>query len=635
MKFRFLTFALFAIKALLAQENIDTLLGEYAQKADLSVQTKKESAGFLIVYTRQDLERMQIRQLKELIEKVPFIRYNEDRHGYSDPFYAPYQPSATGGIRIYINDRALTTPFTGNGLKLFGHMDMGYIDHAEIYLGIPSQTFGVEGAAFVIKLYTKDPARENTSLTGAMLGSRGTQDFYGYTANVTDSLSYLAYLDYRNLKRNRIDFNGNTLSRDRETGNFYGEIKKGNHRFELQAIRNGIDNLMGKSCHIDPLDPHTDADYLYGGWYYEDDQNGLKAFLNFSDTVTDHFDNSKTVLGFTALPPGVPYLPYKSLHLKMSEQFSDAQLRKIYGVGNFSTQNGIQARYKRFTIDTIEIDGTEVRAPREYNREIILSLFSENHYLIDDENLLLGSVKIDRYLENGDIRDRTLFSGRAGYIFNSGEWVSKTFFMYADFAPTMESLYTNRYLYNQTEDPKNEATAALASKLIYNTKKDAYALLASRTVRRNTIYFSGEAITNFSERMVYDSFLFEYTHRFDALNTFYFQAWGLLTQYNNELPSKNTYGSIASITNTLDRFDVHNEVVYKYNPGQKPGWDLNMAVTYHHSRRLTFFLKANNILGKALKTDYYAVDPFNGIKTELDDVDLFDRRVWAGVEYQF
>jgi len=45
-----------------ANDNISDLLSEYAQKADLSNQTKMESAGFLIVYTRQDLDKMKIMQ---------------------------------------------------------------------------------------------------------------------------------------------------------------------------------------------------------------------------------------------------------------------------------------------------------------------------------------------------------------------------------------------------------------------------------------------------------------------------------------------------------------------------------------------------------------------------------------------
>lgn len=71
-------------------QNIDTLLNKLAQKDDLSAHTKKENAGYLRIFTRQDLDRMKATSLKELVEKIPFIRYNENSRGLGDPYFDPY-----------------------------------------------------------------------------------------------------------------------------------------------------------------------------------------------------------------------------------------------------------------------------------------------------------------------------------------------------------------------------------------------------------------------------------------------------------------------------------------------------------------------------------------------------------------
>lgn len=619
---------------------LDSLLGEYAQELDLSEATKKESGGFLMVYTRQDLDRLQIRQLKELIEKIPFFRYREDKYGLSDPFYSPYQPPVTNGMRIYINDRAITNPFSNNGMRLFGQMDMGYIDHVEIYLGIPSQTFGIEGAACVVKLYTKDPAREQTDLAGALLGSRGTQQYYGYSAHQEEKISYLAYGSYFNLRRQNVTAPaGNTLKRDKEFVDGYAQIATGHHRFEFQALSGQLDAFLGDSMNMTSVDPSIDIRYLYGGWFYDNPDTGWKAFAYITDTLSDYRDRSPNPLGVVLDP--IYHMPrfYYRDHTKLDEQLADIQLKKSLDLGALHSENGLQARYKHFTFDTLEFDGV-ARYPGEYDTETIYSLFSENNYLIDANNILVAALKIDRYIENGGVSDHTLYSGRVGYIYNDSRWTSKTFLMYNDAAPAMQTYFLNRYLYRQTQDPRIEHGYIGATKLIRKMPRDTLSGMVSRTILENATYFNPVSFPpgydNFGEAMTFDSYLVEYEHRFDALNVLKSNAWTVHSRYRNGLGSSNTYGFYLSLTNTLDRFDIHNDLVYKYYRSSGRGLDWNFALTYHHSRRLTLFLKANNILGEALKQNYFTVNPFalNPL-TELKDVSVFDKRVWAGWEYQF
>jgi iron complex outermembrane receptor protein len=46
--------------------DIDSLLSDYAQESELSIKTKDESAGSLVIYTRDDLERMQVESLRDI-----------------------------------------------------------------------------------------------------------------------------------------------------------------------------------------------------------------------------------------------------------------------------------------------------------------------------------------------------------------------------------------------------------------------------------------------------------------------------------------------------------------------------------------------------------------------------------------
>ncbi len=632
-KASFATMVIFLfLSRLFADESIENLIDSYAKRADLSERTKRESDGYLIVFTRQDLDRMQIRSLREIIEKIPFIRYNESRLGLSASFYAPYQPDPPAGMRVYINDRILYTPLFGNALKLFGQLDMGYIDHVEVYYGIPSQTLGIDGAVIVIKMYTKDPERENTSLTGAVAGSYGSSELYGYTASKDEEGSELIYIDYRNMHRKEISYKSGGLSRDRESTNFYSQIERGRHRFEIQAIGGRLDTFFGQSPHLDPLDPHISFCYLFGGWRYEDPENGIESFLHLTRNSSTHYDASKTLLGIYPSAQGA--IPFSSSRLKIVQYHAETEFKKSFIFDGAESSFGVQAKTGRFRFKEAYLDEKPYSMPSRFNRQTALSLFAQGSYLIDDGRIVVGSIKGDRYLMDDDMRDYSLLSGRLGYIYNSDRWVSKSFVFYGSFAPEAKSLFENRYLYKESA-PGAERSLILSTKVTYRERKHETSLLAARYIKKDALHFSGRGYYNFEDDIVIDCLLYEYIYSLPGAGHFKADIWTNLQQPHNSLPNRNTYGAIADYSRSMGRFDLNTALVYTYGPGLKPGWDLEGTVTYRPSRRVSLFVKGSNILGKALKSNYYGIDPITEEVTRANGIDVIDRRVWVGVEYQF
>ena len=137
--------------------------------------TKDESAGNLIVYTRDDLERMQVESLKDILKSLRGFTYLENRFGQPDILNADPITYYSKSVRIYLNENELLTSLSGSGFIIFGDMEMDFIDHVEIYEGFPSFDIGVEPATIVIRLYTKSPKHdEGGGRVKAMLGSHGT-----------------------------------------------------------------------------------------------------------------------------------------------------------------------------------------------------------------------------------------------------------------------------------------------------------------------------------------------------------------------------------------------------------------------------------------------------------------------------
>jgi len=109
----------FLLSSICAQD-IDSLLQNYKEESDHSNKTKDESAGNLIVYTRDDLERMQVESLKDILKSLRLFSYFENRLGQTDILNADPLSYYSKSVRIYLNENELLTSIAGSGLITFG-----------------------------------------------------------------------------------------------------------------------------------------------------------------------------------------------------------------------------------------------------------------------------------------------------------------------------------------------------------------------------------------------------------------------------------------------------------------------------------------------------------------------------------
>ncbi len=622
--------------------NIENMLGEYAQKADLSVKTKKESAGYLIVFTRVDLDRMKIKTLKELINYIPFVRYSENSSGLSDIAYAPYQTNTFNPLIVYINDRELITPFSGNGFQLIGQMDLSYIDHIEVYLGLPSYEIGFSTATMVIKMYTKKGYRENATVGGVYYGSYNTLDAYLYQGYDNDDYSYFFYLNHKRLNRKKINHTVNnkdySLSRNKDIYDLYGEVENNNYRFEFQGVAGTLDNFLGQSWNMSVNTNNTDFYYLYSGIYFTSNDKTLKASLNYSYALTDNIQDSDSPLGFIPVHISIPVYPYSytylfkynHMKLELEEQLSNLNLIKTIKMKNDSVMLGVRARYKRFLFKKQELGNVNI-PQSSYNTEYVLSAYFENHYYINHKNMIITSLKTDRYLENGNVRDMTIYSGRLGYIFNNNSLTFKTFLFFGGTAPSPYVIYHQKLLSNNTINPQK--ALAVSGEIIYKHNSSVYSLLYSKTYFKNAIYFNGKEYKNTSFTDTLNSLSLNYTYNFDSFNKVMLNAWFYHLNSDN---SYNYYGGYISLFNKIGKFDLYNNVSYREGyDDQKPAFNLNSTVIYHATSNLILYVKGNNLLNKAITADYYRINPLTKEKTILKRVPVFDRTIWIGMEYTF
>lgn len=238
--------------------------------------------------------------------------------------------------------------------------------------------------------------------------------------------------------------------------------------------------------------------------------------------------------------------------------------------------------------------------------------------------------------EIGDIKDVELFGGRLGYIYNQKDWFIKSFFFFWEIAPD-PYLVTAAKRLAPTEELGIESAWSLSAEIGYVYKNTKTSLTLGRSVYKDSVYFSGTRYDNLDDIYKYDTASLKNTYNIDALNRIDSNIW--LTHVTNENTGQSKYtttmGGYVTLLNTIGQWDISNSVRF-YGLDYHPSYNYNIALTYRHTRQLSFFLKGNNLFKDALTTDYLRVaQNFPYTQTILEDVSIYDRTVWFGVEYQF
>ncbi|MCX6053144.1 MAG: Plug domain-containing protein [Campylobacterales bacterium] len=64
-----------------ADDDVGSMLQNLRKKSELHNETKEENAGFVTIYSREDLDRMQAYTLKDILKSTPFMTFQEGGTG--------------------------------------------------------------------------------------------------------------------------------------------------------------------------------------------------------------------------------------------------------------------------------------------------------------------------------------------------------------------------------------------------------------------------------------------------------------------------------------------------------------------------------------------------------------------------
>ena len=581
------------------EENLDDLLSQYREASELSHETKQEKSGHVTIFSRSDLDKMQAYTLNDIIKTIKMFTLKNSAFGPTAIVKSPYSEQSMSSVKIYINSYEVTSITAGTGIAQFGQMGLNHIDHIEIYQASNAIAFHGESGNMVIKLYTKDPARENATVLQGSVDSTGGGRGQVIDAQNFGDYSYLANVD---VSGNRFDKergrNNKEFSRDSNRGQLYVNFaKKDDYVIEGGASKEKSDIFSGFGQSVEGGDITSTYSYLHFTKYLP---SQTELIISGTYEIIDvlNSDSSGVRLFDSSLS--------NNLDVTSGSYTYDILLQKRYSYNDHNFLFGTEAKFKTFFLDNLQSNGMEKSYPAGPKELDIYMLFGEDSYDINEEHQITLGAKAN-YYDNHETKANTEYLLRLAYLAKiSEEFSLKSFIqkghVYPIFAQTTFSpiiipnpdlrVSKNRVIKAELEYKKEKLTLTLGG----GASKSKDGIVFNPSLQK---YVNNSGSSDFSQ----SSFNLEY--RFDAENKViaeYFRAY----KDNNSFSSDT--GALVQLYSTFGKFDFYNELIYRSSyigvdgVSMDAGYDYTAGAIYHYNKNLNIKLKGENIFDRAIET---------------------------------
>jgi len=604
-------------------ENIEDLLNDFSQKNALSQTTIDKNKGHLLLYTREKLEKMHAKTLKDVLKTIPILQYTENRYGLPDPLsiggIAPYSSNL---LRLYIDGVEITQGWMGSGVIQYGDINLDFADHVELYAIPPSFATSVEPAYMTIFIYSKTPKRDSGGQLSLITGSRGQNTQTLNYGDENNGISYMVNLSHTVAKRKKID-NGTAspLSRDFDRTQVFSYVKTENQVFHLQVIDKKSDTLAGLSYDATPLVSQMNNLNVHVDYSIQLNEVWKAQFAyDYLNTDLDQEDNIPLLTSGTSLRT--------FLRTKTKNSTYSAELTYENIIGKHHITLGGKGRVKKLDSLYLETNGYTGYYPSVFDKETILSLFFQEQYELTSNELLTLGIKYSNISRNAFFDDDNLLQVRLGYLYNNDTWSYKAYLFNNMFTIDPFSRY---FAADPLKDVNPQVTVGVTQEISYsNSNSDIRFMMFFLREKNNLLNIQNiEDTESLVNVLTYDyridkdtqfNIQFTYARYFDVTNI------GDIDAYNSYMMFSKNYGD----------FNIYNGLVWNYRTYEKKHhFDWTSAISWNVSEDLTFTLKGENLLNQAKTYDIFRVDPSTGSLISPLEVSPIDQRVMFEVEYLF
>ncbi|ACO03492.1 TonB-dependent receptor plug domain protein [Persephonella marina EX-H1] len=622
------------VEGAFSQQTLTELLKEYKQASDYAQKTRIESLGHVLVFTREDIERMQAFTLADLLQYLKVGWVVPNRFGVENFSFQGTSTGVSTFVRLYINDHEVSSVHTGSPFLTYDNYPLDHIDHVEVYYASGAIRLGDEPASVIIKLYTKKPERENaTTFRGTVSNKMDYDNTFIDAREIKSQISYLVMVNKGYLNYENQFINGQPIYRNlwKNFAYFGFNYYKTFIEFSFARITRNI--FQGLSLDAAPEEGKTKSlEYYISLTHYFLNDRSLKVNLTLDGQHRKYYEKNREGI---LIPRVIDIKDPTTIPVEYDENVKlykyTLNVTKEFKTKDNLLLTGFTVKDKHYNVDdrsykTLTVYKENIRFI-DFDRETLTSLILEDQYNITDKNLVIFSLRADKYFRKNK-KDISDYMAKLGFIsFLSDRYMVKTYIGRSYFPPTFLDFELSK------EDLKQSRTKSALIELVYKKDGNKLSVFAGYEKVEDPVipdYKKGYLVNG--KDYEYSLVALEYNYRQNNnlnLSIGYSKTFSTIEP---SLLSEET--GYFRITGEKDKINFYSELVYK--KGFKvssvdipDSYNLNAGISYLINENFSLKIKGINILNRGAKIP---VIPVIGNEGSYDSL---DRKYFISLEVSY
>ena len=612
-----------------AQEKLAELLNKY--KALRIQETEDKTLGPVYTFTRDEIEALQANTLADLLRLLPHTSYLPNRFGIESLNMAGLKVNIPTYIRLFIDDHEVSSIHSLSPFLTYDEYPLANVDFVKIYYAGLNTKLSSENGPLIIKLYTKEPDKENVSFIQGLYDSKRSYNVvFSDARQLSTDLSYFVMLSKGEKKFSKFLFNGNDLDRNQERIHAYFKMKYKDFslQFSGSKVHRGI--WGGFSFDFSPEYGYmSSTDIFISAKLKTLSDKSLEFLISYDQQRRKAEEKNNNYLNISYAynrSLGYPVYVYdrrdfkklifstrKRFHSKKNELFIGFDLR------NYFQNNSENIRYRTAFRQNVK--------PFYIKYIHIYSIFAEDQYRFNKSLTGYLSLKFEKYDWNKN-EDHLDENWKVGFSYQISKFLFKLINFNIYIPPSMLNVENSP---NHKLKPYRIGSYVLSADYIPNEKK-RLSFHIRRLELKNPIIFNPN-INGYANIPVKEHgyiYVIEYQQKF-ANNELRGYLWTL---------NKNKLGYYSPKTGAnliwigkKDNWRYFLTFLYKksikvHKTRIPDSYDLSAGVSYHLKSGWTFNIKGENLLNRGEKV-FFAYYGGEGLYSGID------RRYTVSIEKEF
>ena len=597
-------------------ESLDDLLQEYQEVNEKSLHTLDEKMGHVVVYSQQDIRRMQYNTLDDILKELPRKNLNKNRYGVNTSTLSGTGTSVSGFFRFFINDHEISSVHTQSSSLTWGNIPLDFVDYVEVYYGESSFSLGNETGIYFIRIYTKQANKTNGGAVVYRTDNHGsnTQNIL-HSQTLDNGWSYLFFAS-RNSENDKAKISTKSINNDSKRQHVFLDLSN-----EATSINVGYsevkkESYFGLSKDLQSNDGEIQSKDLYVNLsqYFLDDHS-LK--LNASYDINTRFYEESNDEGLSIVPIANPYNTNSNISFYTEDlelEKTKLYVSKTASWGNHNILTGFDYSKKTYKVKNREYTETIFGPPStthysighfyDYDEEHTYSLLFQDEYKAFEKLSLIGNAKIDKYERKGIIKDSTENLYRVGFIYTPTNHLGFKGFYNKTYVPP--TFYNVDFDEQNGKEIESQKYRFYTFEAVYTTNRSKSSLQYNNVRIRDFIYLTPVGFRNIDYQIKTKGFIFDYEYLFANDDKFHFNYFATTI---NQTASNSESGGYIKYMGTYNSFEYFSSLIYRNsyyygNSKVSSSVDMSLGVTYYITPDLSVSLKGENLFDKSTQSVY-------------------------------